>query len=280
MKIIGNAYGRRLLAAALLLGIIAVATARADTLKIAGTGAGLGTMRSLGAEFSKATGVTVVVVPNLGTSGALKALAEGAVDMAVTARPLTAEETKKGMVAVEYGRTPFVIATRKKGAPPAKNLSELVEIYAGRRTAWPDGEPIRLVLRPQYDIDIALLSSFSPEMKLAVQAAMAKPGMIVASTDQDSADALEHTPGALGTASLALIFSEKRDLHVLSLNGVTPTPKTVADGTYPYFKTMYLVRKTGGKEPAPRFFEFLSSAQARQILIDSGHWLTDPRTGR
>jgi len=103
--------------------------------------------------------------------------------------------------------------------------------------------------------------------------------MIIATNDQDAADAIERTPGALGTASLALIYSEKRNLNVLPLNGVAPTPKTAAAGSYPYSKAMYLVRKTGGKESVARFFEFMSSTQARQVLIDSGHWLANARIG-
>lgn len=276
-----NARDRRFLATVLVfLGLVASATAHAETLRIGGTGAGLGTMRALAMEFSKTVPVTVVVVPNLGSSGGLKALANGAVDMAVAARPLKAEETQQGLVAIEYGRTPFVIATTKKGAPGLKNVGELADIYAGRKSAWPDGEPIRLVLRPSNDSDSILLASFSPEMKLAVEGALVKSGMVIALTDQDAADAVEHTPGALGTASLALIYSEKRNMNVLSLNGVTPTPKTVADGSYPYSKAMYLVRKTGGKESVARFFEFMSSSRARQMLIDSGHWVVNPQTGR
>lgn len=276
-----SARAQRLFATVLIfLGGVASATTQAETLKLGGTGAGLGTMRALAAEFSKTNAATIVVVPNLGSGGGLKALANGAVDMAVASRPLKAEETQQGMVAIEYGRTPFVIATTKKGTPGLKNVGELADIYAGRKSAWPDGEPIRLVLRPSNDSDSILLASFSPEMKLAVEGALVKPGMVIASTDQEAADAIEHTPGALGTASLALIYSEKRNMNVLPLNGVTPTPKTVADGTYPYSKAMYLVRKTGGKESAARFFEFISSSRTRQILIDSGHWVTNPQTGR
>jgi phosphate transport system substrate-binding protein len=281
MMAISNACDRRFFATVLVfLGLVASATAHAETLRVGGTGAGLGTMRALAAEFSKTAGITVVVVPNLGSRGGFKALAEGAIDMAVASRPLNPEETQQGLVAVEYGKTPFVIATSKKGAPGLKDLDELADIYAGRRSAWPDGEPIRLVMRPPKDGDSTLLTSFSPEMKLAVEGALARPGMIIASTDQDAANAIEHTPGALGTASLALIYSEKRDLKVLPLNGVTPSAKTAADGSYPYSKAMYLVRKTGGKESVARFFEFMSSGRARQILIDSGHWLANAKTER
>lgn len=270
--------GFRWLTALLLL--LGLAASHAQTLTIGGTGTGLGTMRLLAAEFARASGTSIVVVPNLGSSGGLKAVAQGALDIAVSSRPLKADEARQGLVAVEYGRTPFVIATSKQGAPGFRNIGELVDLYAGRRTAWPDGEPIRLILRPAHDGDSVLLASFSPAMNRAVQDALAKPGMVLAPTDQDAANAIERTPGAVGTISLALIIAEKRNLNVLSINGVMPTPKAVADGSYPYYKAMYLARQEGGREQAARFLEFMSSRQAQRILMDTGHWLPNAKSAR
>lgn len=264
-------------AALALVMITASALCAAQTVRVGGTGAGLGTMQVLAQEFGKAhPSVSIVIVPNLGSSGGLKALAAGAVDIAVIARPLKAEETAQGLVAVEYGRTPFVIATARSTAPGLHSVADLVEIYSGRRAAWPDGTPIRLVLRPKHDSDFQLLESFSPEMKQAVNAAIAKNGMLVASTDQDAADALEKTPGAVGTSVLALLLAEKRRLNALPINGVAPTPKTLADGSYPYFKAMHLAHRQGAGAAAAQFVDFAGSARGRALLQETGHWVAAP----
>lgn len=68
-------------------------------------------------------------------------------------------------------------------------------------------------------------------MKQALQAALARKGMIVALTDQDSANDMQRLPGALGTSSLALLLSENRPLVPLALHGVTPSVETIAHGT-------------------------------------------------
>ena len=60
----------------------------------------------------------------------------------------------------------------------------------------------------------------------------------------------------------------------LSLNGVKPTPKAIAEGTYPYFKRYYIV--TGPKKPsamARRFIAFVRSAAGSEILEQTGHWV-------
>lgn len=248
------------------------AIAAAETLKIGGTGAGLATMQMLGEAFSRsAPGVTVAVLPNLGTRGGLKALGAGVIDIAVTSRPLEPEETAQGLTAVVYGQTALVFATDKPQG--TRSIGELVEMYAGRRATWADGSPIRLILRPRNDGDTFLLQAISPEMKQAVESAMERTGLLVASTDQDAAQAIEKSPGALGVSSLAIIQSEGRQVSMLRINGVEPGIKSIASGSYPFVKAMYAVRKSQAREVTLRFMAFIASPQGRQILSHTGHWV-------
>lgn len=253
---------------------LAVSSAAAETIKIGGTGAALGTMRALAAEFAKAAPAhSLVVVPSLGGGGGMKALAAGAIDIAVVSRPLKAEELAQGLVGMEYGKTALVIATSTQGAGTLKTLAELAEVYAGRNATWADGSPIRVVLRPQTDSHTQLLEAFSPEMKRVIPASLARPGIVIASTDQEAADYIQNTAGAVGVTSLALVLSEKRKVHVLPLGGVPPNPRTLADGSYPYVKVMVMARKDAATPAVARFFEFVASPRGRQILADIGYWV-------
>ena len=245
----------------------------AETLKIGGTGSGLPTMALLAAEFSRvASDVSVIIVPNLGSSGGLKALRDGVIDIAITSRAMKTDETAQGLVALEYGKTALVFATNNP-ADRLGSVAELVDVYSGKRTDWADGRLIRLILRPRNDGDTALLQAISPQMKQAVESSLARPGMSIASTDQDMADALERTDGAVGVTTLSLIQIEKRRLSMLSLNGVMPSAVTIADGSYPFAKPMYLVRSSAPKEAAVRFTAFVASPRGRQLLLSNGHWV-------
>jgi len=248
----------------------------AATIKIGGTGGAIGTMTVLGEAFSKVhPQAKAILVPGLGSGGGRKALMGGAIDIAVTSQAEKDSEKLDGAIATLYGRSPFIFATSKKN--PALNLTtlDLVDLWSLKRTTWPDGSRLRLILRPATDSDTALLKSISPAMAEAVKSALAREGMKIALSDSDSADTLETIEGALGTSSLALIISEKRSLKALAVNGVTPSPRTITDGTYPYFKSMYLLTGPKPSQATQEFVSFVRSARGREILGQLGHWAVE-----
>lgn len=263
---------RAVLAAAILTASsVAASNALAQQLKVGGTGSALGTMSALADSYRKKDpSFELTVVPNLGSSGGIKAATAGAIDFAVVSRALKPEEAAAGLIPVEYGRTPFVVVTNKAGITEM-SVAQLVEIVSGRVSQWKDGAPIRLVLRPTSDHDNTLLSNFSPEMKQAVAAAHAREGMVIGVTDQDSANEAERLPGSIGTSSLALLLSENRKLQPIAINGVKPTIQTLAQGSYPYVKPMYIVTKGKPTAHVQRFIDFTMSAEGRELLARLGH---------
>jgi phosphate transport system substrate-binding protein len=260
---------------ALATGVNSWTTARAEEIKIGGTGGALGAIQQLAEAYNESRSDTkAVIVPNLGSSGGIKAVISGAIQLGVSSRPLRESETSHGAKAIEYARTPFVFATSgKTSGAPALTLQQVVEIYAGKMERWPDGTKIRLVLRPESDSDTEMLRKISPAMMKAEMLAQKRPGMLIGGTDHDAAEHLERLSGSIGTTTLALILSEKRSLKALKVNGVEPTAKSIADGTYPYYKPMLLV--TGPKTPpsAQKFIEFVQSPTGRAILSSTGHWV-------
>lgn len=188
-------------------------------------------------------------------------------------RPLKDAEHSPGTSATEYARTPFVFATAVGTNALVITTPELISIYTGARKTWPDGRPLRLVLRSDTDSDTDIIKSLSPEMDLAVKTAQGRQGMIMALTDKAGADRLEDIPGALGTTTLAEIISENRALRPLALNGVTPSGNALAKGMYPYYKTFFLVSGPKTSALTEQFSVFVRSAAGREILEKNGHWV-------
>lgn len=246
--------------------------AQAEAIKIGGTGSGLGSMKLLAQEFNKSRpDAQLIVTPSLGSTGAIRAVLAGAVDIGISARPVTAQEQGQGVSARAYARTPFVIATGSKTKTTGLTLSELAQIYSGTTSHWPDGSPIRLVMRPEADADTVVMRAFSAAMNSAISTAMTRPGLRMADTDQDNADALEQLPGALGATTLTQILTENRALRALTLDRVAPTLQSLAAGRYPYYKTLYLVT---GRSPAPLakdFAAFVRSPAGQAVLAKSGN---------
>lgn len=256
--------------ASVLMGLLCTALpARADTIKVGGTGSGIGVIKLLAEAYRVRHPETqIIVVPALGSSGGIRAVAAGVLDLGLSGRPLTPTERGQRLVEQEIARTPLVLATMH--AHPGFTLSEVVQIYRGTLQTWPDGSPLRLILRPQTDTESTILRLISPEMDRAVTVAHARPGVHIAIVDQDSADAIERIPGAFGTSSLALILSEQRKMKALRVNGVMPSVATLADGSYPCYKALTLITGRNPSEPVKGFVEFILSRQGARMLSNHG----------
>lgn len=247
-------------------------------LTLGGTGAGLGTMELLAAAYEKLhPGVAIKVISSLGSAGGINATLKGALDIAISGRPLKEEERKEGAVISEYARTPFVFIVHKKVAVNRVTSGELEKIYGGRIASWPDGTRIRLITRPEKDTDTMIIKGISPAMEQAVKSAGSRVGMILAATDQESADRVEKTTGAMGGSSMAQVISEGRNVKVLSFNGVKPGENTLRNGSYPLFKSLYLVTTAKSSAAARQFVEFVRSPEGRKILAKNGNLVVDAK---
>lgn len=259
-----------LLAGCLLL--IPVPGAAAEVLRISGTGAALGAIRELVPAFEKAhPGVTVKVLPSLGSSGAILAVREKALEVGISGRPLLPEERALGLAELAYARTPFVFAVGPRVTATGLGPAELARIYRGELTTWPDGERIRLVLRPSTDVDTITVRAISPELDAAMEVALGRDGMLMASTNQDCNEALARTPGSLGPTTLSQLQTEVQSLRPLAWNGVAPTVASLASGAYPLARSLHAVVRTPTSAPVQRFLDFLGSTEARQVLERTGN---------
>lgn len=257
-----------------LCGLLMLSAVQAEELRIGGTGTALGTMRVLADAYAAGKpDLHVSVLPSMGSKGGIKAVTVGSLQIGVSSRPLSDAEAAAGATAIEYGRTPFVFAVASSRPVRGITSAQLIDFYTGRAEQWPDGSRVRLVMRPVGDADSDLIKSISPAMRQAHAAAEERKGMLFAVTDQEAVDHVEKINGAIGTTTLAQILSEKRPVRALTLDGVTPDVRALADGRYALHKSLYMV---SGPAPTPAtqgFIAFVRSASGREILRQHGHWV-------
>ena len=91
--------------------LLAGAAASAETWKLGGTGGAMAMAEHEAAEFAVATGIKIEVIPGLGSKGAIRAVADGVLDLALTARQLNADELPLGLTAVPIARTALVFVS-------------------------------------------------------------------------------------------------------------------------------------------------------------------------
>lgn len=256
--------------------------ATAETLRVGGTGVALGGMRILGEAFQRTNpDVTVDVLPSLGSGGGLKAVIAGAIDLSVSARALKDAEKDQGAVATLYATTPLAIVTSAKTDTDGITTEQLAQMYAGTMQTWPSGEPVRIILRPISETDVQILRDLSDEMAQAIDAASERPGLLMATNDQDNAEALENLSGSIGAVALGQIKTERRRLKVLALDGKLPKVSDTGEqavgyaqtreGTRAFAKSLYIVRAGDTSETAQQFMAFVLSPEGRAILEAYDH---------
>ena len=249
--------------------LLAGPAASAETLKIAGTGGAMPMAERAAADFAGSTGVKIEVIPGLGSKGAIKAVADGAIDLAFSARLLNPDEAALGLTIVPIARTALVFVT-SQAKPNSLKSTELPEIFRSMSPKWADGSPIHLILRPKIDADTLLIEKFFPGMHEAIEAARLRPEIPVTATDQDNAELAEGLEGSFVQAGFSQIISEKRRLRFVAIDNVEPTAENFETGKYPYEKVFYLVYSAKGKVPAEGLLDFLRSAKGREALRQTG----------
>jgi phosphate transport system substrate-binding protein len=258
---------RPLLSAVLLL-LAALAPAHGDELRMGGTGSATKVLEQLAGTFGAETDARIEVIPSLGSSGGIRALIDGVLDVAVSGRPLEPDEKKKGLAIGLQVRTPMVLATSHPN-PNGLTREGVVTAFSAQSPSWGDGTAIRVILRPRSESDTAILGQLFPGLASAIESARKRPDIPVAATDQDNAEMAEQVPGSLVGTTLTQLKTEKRKLRTVAIDGVAPSLQAFERGAYPYGKTLYFVLPSTPKPLATRFLQFLRSPEGQQMLREA-----------
>lgn len=258
---------------ALLSSLGGGATAQEAPIIAAGSGVNLAITKILAQAYMKARPDTVIEVPgSIGSKGAIVAVVDGGIALGLISRPLKAEEEAKGLVAVPYASTPVVIAANQSVKDEALTSPELVDIFRGTKKRWNDGREIIVQTREPFDSGMQILEKSIPGFKEAYAESQKEKRWIVYFTDQESNQALSKTADAVGVTDLGMIMTEKLSVKPLKLDGVTPSPETLASGAYPLKRTLFLLHRADGlPEKAAAFKAFLYTPEAQAIMRANGY---------
>lgn len=260
-------------AALLALTALIAQPALAEPLRISGTGSSAPLVTALFEEFRKQHPDAELLQPTppLGSSGALKALAGGRIDLALPGRALKPDEAARIGRHFVLATTPLVLASAGGQKKNGFTLDELAAVYEGRQTRWDNDQPIRLVLRASFESDTQTLKSMSPTMAKAVDTAARRPGMALGQDDLETLTLLTHSPGSLGPTTLGLLRASGARLTVFEINGVAPSLATLKEGRYPWRKEISVALPRQPSPLADKFAAFLQSDKAHAVLQRSAY---------
>ncbi|EME71430.1 ABC-type phosphate transport system [Paramagnetospirillum caucaseum] len=241
----------------------------ADTVRAAGTGIGIGVVRLLAEQYQREQpGARVWVPESVGTTGAVKGLASGKVDVGILARPLKPGEVEGG-VSVPICRTPLVFFANAGRKDVALGRRDLPALFANALPSFPNGE-VRTLLRPATDAGFIRLLEIYPELAPVVAAARDTRGAILTLTDQDSMDAVEASRSLVAFGALAPLLAEKRKLAAVPLDGIMPDVEALESGRYSHDVPLVLALPAKPSAEALAFADYARSPAAASLLRANG----------
>jgi phosphate transport system substrate-binding protein len=264
------------LAAAVVIALCALyllsLPAHGKSLVMGGTGPALGVVKQLAIAFQAQHPESMIrVLPSIGTGGAVRGMAEGRLDLGLGGRPIKQKEKVHGLIEIPFARTPLVFAVHRSMPVNSITTEQIRAFLLGQKRRWPDGRRSRPVVRPVTDSETLLLQQQAPTLAPALDRAVRTPGTQIAMTAQENAELVARTPGAFGYTTLTLLISERPPLKALVYDGVEPSLENLANGSYPFAKTLYMITRPDPDPQVEQFIGFVQSAQGAEILRRFGN---------
>ncbi len=209
----------------------------------------------------------VRIEPSSSSSSALRRVEEGSLDLAAVGRPVLDSAADSPLVARVFARDAFVLATRAPAPLDALTSAQVQAIYDGQVADWQElgGAPRALsVLDRGADSagrELVLLPWLDGQPVRGATRVVESPEAML--------QALGATPGAIGYSTLALVRGQD-ELQPLALDGVAPSARTIADGSYPWTLTFSLVHRKDAPMGAQQFADFAVSPDGRRCVAAAG----------
>jgi phosphate transport system substrate-binding protein len=248
-----------------------------DHLIVGGSGNNLAGIELLARAFHRIHPDVVIDVPaSLGSTGGIRAAAEGAVSLGLISRPLRRAERDLGLTVVAYARTAIVIGVNATVPDSEITSGELLDIYAGKKTVWQNGREIIVFLRDAGDSTTDLLKAMIPGFTEVYRESQREKRWITLYTDQDMNKMIVATPYSIGFSDTGSIATEYLPIKILALNGIFPSPKNILEGKYPLVKTLsFVFMESRLSAAAKAFVDFVRSREAARILRQHGYLAVD-----
>jgi phosphate transport system substrate-binding protein len=206
---------------------------------------------------------------SIGSGGGIRALLDGAIDIALVSRPLKPEERAQGLVAVPYARAPVIVAVHV--SVPEQDLArdKLPAIYAGDVATWDDGTPVVVLQREQGDSSHAAVARVLPQFARVDADDYQNRRWRVLYNDAALDEALASTEGGIGLVGSGRI-DPSLAIRALAVDGVEPSVERLADGAYPFSKDLSFVTRGEPDARALAFIRYVMSPAGQEIVREHG----------
>ncbi len=238
----------------------------------------LGGVDAVAAAFTKKTGVVVNMAKVGGCGFTVKGVSSGSLNAGAMCCPATKDETGKlGFVDSAIGRDAiqFIVAA----ANPVKNLTtqQLRDIYQGKIKNWKEVGGHDAPIKPYAHIMCGnreevmrqyLTGVRNPKTgTITIDNRKFAPWVTNIKDETDVCKTVAADPNGIAPVSRSMVEGA---VKVLAVDGVMPTPETIANETYPVVRYLHIVTKGYPQGALRQFIDFAKSREGQAILARQG----------
>lgn len=216
--------------------------------------------------------IRIRVGSSIGSTGGIKAVHAGKIALALTSRPLRTEEQSWNLKSLSYARTAVVFGVNSSVPDGAVSTQDVLDIFAGRRDKWSNGDTIVVVMREEGDSGAELLMNAIPDIRSLFEKAWRAGTWRIEYRDAECNRTLERLKGAIGWSDLGSIRLGGHSIKPLKFDGRLPSAESVASGRYPLYKDLSFVYSEERMPASLRaFVEFVRSGEGEALIRKSGY---------
>ncbi len=236
--------------------------------RISGSGTCIPLLRVLTDEYEREGAVSFAYLPGLHSGGGITGVANGDLDIGAVSRELTEEEQDLGLEYITLSDDGLALAVHPSVGITGLTSEQVRDIYAGRHEMWSElgGADVRVVVLDRNEDEsakIILRQYVLEDLPVTDQA-------VVLAYEQDMADGIQRTPGAIGYFSLGLGISEDLAVEYLFLDGVAPTVENIESGVYRMTRPLGIVVPASSPTGIAGFVSWATSDEARNLARERG----------
>ena len=203
-----------------------------------------------------------VTVQGGGTGVGVKTAQSGMALIGMASRELSAEE-KTVLNVTAFAKDAVAIIVHSSNPMTQISSAEIKEIFSGKTAKWKSGQAITVISK---EPGRATLEVFEEHFGLKGQ--IRKDAVIIGPNGQAVA-ATAGDKNAIGFVSLgdaAEAVKQGLSLKILVLDGVTPSPETVKDGTYSLSRNLNLVYLPKNEKQAKKIIDLFFTAEGKAVI--------------
>ncbi|MEW5744860.1 MAG: phosphate ABC transporter substrate-binding protein [Nitrospirota bacterium] len=228
-----------------------------------------GYLADLAREYEKRTGVRILLRGG-GSVVGLEDLRSGKVDLAASCRVrMSSDPPDIEFVQVAWDALVFVVHP----ANPVESitLDDARALYAGQIVNWKQlkgrDAPVKLFIsRPQRGL--SGVGASLRDMVLKGKDTVRTPHSVSLASTGIVEQMVEKTPD--GFAATGFSSARKRAVKMLKINGVQPIKETIAKGSYPLQRPLFILAPKRPKPAVRRFVDFVLSAEGQRLISGMG----------